>query len=229
MKILVVEDEKNISDIVIKYLKKSGFDCMLASNGFEALELFSKEKFHLILLDVMMPGINGFEVLESIRAISDVPIIMLTAKQEEVDRLKGFEKGADDYVVKPFSPRELISRVRVFMKRVYHNADELILIVGDLRLYTSTMKFEKSGVVIDLTGTEFKLLHTFMRHKGQILSREQLIELAFGIGYSGFDRNIDSYIKRIRNKLEDDPKSPKYLVTKYGVGYIFGGGIDDNT
>jgi len=229
LKILVVEDEKNISDIVIKYLVKNGFDCKLASNGFEALELFSKENFHLILLDVMMPGINGFEVLQNIREISDIPIIMLTAKQEEVDRLKGFEKGADDYVVKPFSPRELISRIKVFMKRVYNDSDEVVIVVGELKLYTSAMRLEKSGVKIDLTGTEFKLLHTFMRHKGQILSREQLIELSFGIGYSGFDRNIDSYIKRLRNKIEDNPKSPNYLVTKYGMGYIFGGESDDNS
>jgi len=229
MRILVVEDEKNISDIVVKYLEKDGYECVLASNGFEALELFSDIQFHLILLDVMMPGIDGFEVLERIREISDIPIIMLTAKQEEIDRLKGFDRGADDYVIKPFSPRELISRVKVFMRRVYHNADELILIIGDLKLYPTTMKVEKRGRVIDLTSTEFKLLHTFMRHKGQILSREQLIELSFGIAYTGFDRNIDSYIKRLRNKLEDNPKSPKYLITKYGAGYIFGGRDNDNT
>lgn len=229
MKILVVEDEKNISDIIEKYLKKNGFECKLASNGFEALELFSKEDFHLILLDVMMPGIDGFEVLENIRHFSDVPIIMLTAKQEEVDRLKGFEKGADDYVLKPFSPRELISRIKVFMKRIYHDTNELVLKEGDLKLFPNSMRLEKCGVIIDLTGTEFKLLHTFMRHRGQVLSREQLIELSFGVGYSGFDRNIDSYIKRLRVKIENNPKSPGYLVTKYGVGYIFGGGIDDNS
>jgi DNA-binding response OmpR family regulator len=223
--ILLVEDEKNISDIVVKYLTSNGYDCQLASNGFEALELFSKKKFHLVLLDVMMPGIDGFEVLERIREISEVPVIMLTAKQEEVDRLKGFECGADDYVVKPFSPRELMSRIKVFLRRVYNETEEIALVVGAIKVYPESMRVEKLGRQIDLTGTEFKLLMTFIRHKGQILSREQLIELSFGLGYDGFDRNIDSYIKRIRNKIEDNPKSPKYLVTKYGVGYIFGGGF----
>lgn len=229
MRILVVEDEKNISDIVLEYLIRNGFECQLATNGFEALELFSKEPFQLILLDVMMPGIDGFEVLERIRDISDVPVIMLTARQEEVDRLKGFERGADDYVVKPFSPRELVSRVKVFMKRVYQESDEIVLSIGEIKLYSQSMRVEKNSVLIELTGTEFKLLHTFMRHKGQILTREQLIELSFGVGYNGFDRNIDSYIKRLRSKIEDNPKSPNYLITKYGLGYIFGGEIDDNT
>lgn len=229
MKILLVEDEKNISDIVVKYLRKNGYECFLATNGFEALEMFAKDSFHLVLLDIMMPGIDGFEVLKRIREVSEIPVIMLTAKQDEVDRLKGFEVGADDYVIKPFSPRELVSRVRVFMRRVYNKEDELLLQVGEIKLYSNSMKVEKSGSLIELTGTEYKLLFTFMRHKGQVLSREQIIERSFGIDYSGFDRNIDSYIKRLREKIEDDPKSPRYLITKYGLGYIFGGGLDDNS
>lgn len=229
MRILVVEDEKNISDIVMKYLKKNGYECELANNGFEALEKFSKQVFHLILLDVMMPGIDGFEVLLRIRETSDVPVIMLTARQEEIDKLKGFEIGADDYVVKPFSPRELMSRIKVFLKRVYNENNEMVIKNGKLKLYTISMKVEKDGSIIDLTGTEFKLLHTFMRNKGQILSREQLIGQSFGFDYDGFDRNIDSYIKRLRYKIEDDPKLPKYLITKYGLGYVFGGEKDDNS
>ncbi len=229
LKILVVEDEKDISDIVLKYLVKNGYECKLACDGFEALELFSKETFHLILLDVMMPGIDGFEVLMRIRETSDVPIIMVTAKQEEIDKLKGFEKGADDYVIKPFSPRELVSRVKVFLKRVYNETDEIVLRVGDLKLYTNSLNVTKGNTKLELTGTEIKLLLTFMRNKGQTLSREQLIDLSFGVDYDGFDRNIDSYIKRLRHKIETNPKTPEYLITKYGVGYVFGGGIDDNT
>lgn len=221
--ILVVEDQSDISDIVMKYLKSSGYSCDLARNGFEALECFSMNTYHLILLDVMMPGIDGFEVLTRIREISDVLVIMLTAKEEEIHRLKGFEKGADDYVVKPFSPRELMGRVKVFLKRIYQNTDEIVLEQGELKLFTGSMKLQKSHVDIDLTATEFKLIHTFMRNKGQILTREQLIEQSFGQGYDGFDRNIDSYIKRIRQKIEEDPKNPTILVTKYGVGYVFGG------
>ncbi len=221
--ILVVEDQLDISDIILKYLENSGYTCDLAKNGFEALESFSKNTYHLILLDVMMPGIDGFEVLARIREISDIPIIMLTAKQEEIDRIKGFEKGVDDYVVKPFSPRELMSRVKVFLKRIYQTADEIILIEGELKLFTRSMKLQKANVDLDITTTEFKLIHTFMRNKGQILTREQLIEQSFGQGYDGFDRNIDSYIKRIRQKIEEDPSKPMILITKYGAGYVFGG------
>lgn len=221
--ILVVEDQLDISDIILKYLENSGYTCDLAKNGFEALESFSKNTYHLILLDVMMPGIDGFEVLARIREISDIPIIMLTAKQEEIDRIKGFEKGVDDYVVKPFSPRELMSRVKVFLKRIYQTADEIILIEGELKLFTRSMKLQKANVDLDITTTEFKLIHTFMRNKGQILTREQLIEQSFGQGYDGFDRNIDSYIKRIRQKIEEDPSKPTILITKYGAGYVFGG------
>jgi len=229
LRILVVEDEKNISDITIKYLESNGYDCDLSNNGFDALEKFSKQVFHLVLLDVMMPGIDGFEVLSRIRETSEVPVIMLTAKQEEVDKLKGFDIGVDDYVVKPFSPRELMSRIKVLLKRVYNENDEMILKYGELKLYPVSMKVEKEGSIVDLTGTEFKLLHTFMRNSGQVLSREQLIDQSFGVGYDGFDRNIDSYIKRLRHKIEDDPKSPKYLVSKYGLGYVFGGGMYDHS
>lgn len=223
-KILIVEDESEISSIVIKYLEKNGFDCILAENGLEALQKFSEHSFHLIILDIMMPGIDGFEVLQRIREISEVPVIMLTAKQEETDRLKGFQNGADDYVVKPFSPRELVERVKVFMKRIYNVGDEVILTCGEFRLYTASMKLTKHNEAIDLTSTEFKLLHALMRNLNQVLSREQLIELAFGVGYDGFDRNIDVYIKRIRQKIESDPKKPIYLKTKYGQGYVFDGG-----
>jgi len=222
LNILVVEDENSISDIVMKYLNRSGYE-------FEALALFAEQNFHLVILDIMMPGINGFEVLKRIRDVSEIPVIMLTAKQEEIDRLKGFEIGADDYVVKPFSPKELVSRVKVFMKRVYNETDTFILKVGEIKLFPESMKVEKNGLTIELTGTEYKLLYTFMRHKGQVLSRDQIIEMTFGVDYCGFDRNVDTYIKRLRDKIEDESKSPKYLITKYGLGYVFGGGIDDNS
>lgn len=229
MKILVVEDEKNISDIIVKYLIKNSYDVELAVNGFEALEKFSNSSFHLVILDIMMPGIDGFEVLSKIREISDIPVIMLTAKGEEIDKLNGFDTGADDYIVKPFSPRELVSRVKVFMKRVYNESDELIIKIGEIKLFPNSMQVKKNGNIVELTSTEFKLLHTFMKNKGQILTREQLIELSFGIDYNGFDRNIDSYIKRLRQKIENNPKKPKYLITKYGLGYVFGGNLSDNS
>ncbi len=223
-RILVVEDEADISSIVMKYIEKNGYEGRLAENGFEALELFSEEQFHLVVLDIMMPGIDGFEVLARIREISEVPVIMLTAKQEEVDRIKGFEEGADDYVVKPFSPRELMSRIKVFLKRIYNDNDELVLSYEDLKLYTSSMKLYRGNEEIELTSTEFKLLFVMMRNMNQVLTREQIIESAFGMDYEGFDRSIDTYIKRIRQKIEPNPKQPLYLKTKYGSGYVFGGG-----
>ncbi|BEP28327.1 response regulator transcription factor [Helicovermis profundi] len=221
--ILIVEDQKEISSIVVKYLIKESYNTFVAENGFEALELFSRQSFHLVLLDVMMPGIDGFEVLKEIRNISEVPVIMLTAREAETDRIKGFDFGADDYVVKPFSPRELVRRIKVVFRRLYNETDEIVLQVENLKLYTKSMKLQKDGEYINITSTEFQLLHTFIKNKGLVLSREQLIEKSFGYDYDGFDRNIDTYIKRLRQKIEDNPKKPKYLVTKYGVGYIFGG------
>lgn len=200
-----------------------GYGVYVAGNGFEALDFFNKQVFHLVLLDIMLPGISGFEVLKEIRKISDVPVIMLTAKQEEIDRLKGFEIGADDYVVKPFSPRELMKRIRVFLKRIYHDSDEIIYSFGELNLHTKSMKLFKGENEISLTSAEYRLLFALFKNKGQVLTREQIITLAYGDDYEGFDRNIDSYIKRIRQKIENDPKKPEILTTKYGAGYIFGG------
>lgn len=221
--VLVVEDQKEISRIVIKYLENEGYKYMLAEDGFDALDTFNKHSFHLVLLDIMMPGIDGFAVLNEIRKISDIPVIMLTAKQEEVDRLKGFDFGADDYVVKPFSPRELMRRIKAMFRRVYNESDEVILYANQLKLYTKSMRLFKDDNEIEITSTEYHLLYTFMKNKGQILTREQLIEMSFGNQYEGFDRNIDSYIKRLRQKIEDDPKKPTILLSKYGAGYVLGG------
>lgn len=222
-RLLLVEDEVEIGKIVIKYAEKNGYQCHWAKNGLEALEAFANQPYHLVLLDVGLPGIDGFEVLGRIRASSDVPIIMVTAKQEEVDRLKGFRDGADDYVIKPFSPRELMERIKVFLKRTYHAKEEVILQLDGLRLYTASMKVTLKDLDVGLTGAEFKILQVLMTHQGHVLTRDQLLNLAFGELYDGVDRNIDSYIKRIRQKIEEDPKQPKYLRTKYGLGYVFGG------
>lgn len=222
-KILVVEDQKEIRDLIAKYLKKEGYDVVVASQGFEALEIFENQDIHLILLDVMMPGIDGFEVLTQIRKISEVPVIMITAKQEEIDRLRGFNLGVDDYVVKPFSPRELVKRVQVFLKRIYNEGSEIVYQYQNIRLYTKNLMLMRDQQEIDLTAAEYKVLLALMKNKGQILSRDQLIEQAFGAEYEGYDRNVDSFIKRIRQKIEVDPKNPKLLITKYGAGYIFGG------
>ena len=222
-KILVIEDQQEIRELIAKYLRNEGYEVVVAKQGFEALEAFENQNIHLILLDVMMPGIDGFQVLEEIRKISEVPVIMLTARQEEVDRLKGFQLGVDDYVSKPFSPRELIKRIQVFLKRVYHEGNEIVYQYQNIRLFSKSFTLMKDQDQIEITAAEYKVLAAFMKNKGQILSREQLIEQAFGEDYEGYDRNIDSFIKRIRQKIEDDPKNPKLLITKYGAGYIFGG------
>lgn len=221
--ILLVEDQEEISAIVSKYLDNEGYDSFVAKNGFEALEYFNDHEYHLVILDVMMPGIDGFEVLKEIRKISDIPVIMLTARQEEVDRIKGFDIGADDYVVKPFSARELVSRIKAILKRTYHENEEIIYSFDNLKLYEKSMKLYKDNKEVELTSVEFKILFTFFRNKGQVLSRDRLIELSFGPEYEGYDRNIDSYIMRIRQKIEEEPKEPRFLKTKYGSGYVFGG------
>lgn len=222
--ILLVEDHKDISNIIIKYLEKEGYSYELAEDGFQALEIFSKDTFHLIILDIMMPGIDGFQVLKEIRNISNIPVIMLTAKEQEVDRLRGFEYGADDYVVKPFSPRELMQRVNVLLKRLYDKRDRKTIEVDSFKLYIDDERLTKGQVEIPISHREFLLLKAFMENRGSVLTREQLINIAFGMDYEGYDRNIDSHIKRLRQKIEEDSKKPKYIRTKYGAGYIFGGG-----
>ena len=221
--ILVVEDQPEIRDVVSKYLEKEGYGYYLAKDGFEALEIFNSSTVHLVLLDIMMPGIDGFEVLKEVRKVSEVPVIMMTARQEEVDRLRGFNTGADDYVVKPFSVKELMLRIKRFLKRIYHDSDEIVYQYKDLSLHAKSMKLYKKNDEIPITAAEYSLLLVMFKNQGQVLTREQLIELAYGNEYEGYDRNIDSYIKRIRQKIEDDPKNPQVLITKYGAGYIFGG------
>ena len=227
-KILIIEDEKNISEIVAKYLEKEGYTTLIANDGIEGLALFRDSNPDLVISDVMMPTIDGFEVLREIRLISDVPVIMLTAKQEEVDRLKGFENGADDYVTKPFSPKELVRRVMVMLKRTYKVIEyKQVLIEGELKLDLNKQKLYKNEDEIDITSKEFQIIYAFFKNPRQILSREQLIELAFSNGFDGFDRTIDAHVKKIRHKIEEDTKNPKYLKTKYGAGYIFGGSNED--
>jgi len=221
--ILVVEDQAEIRSIVEQYLLKEGYLVLTASDGFQALELFNNHTVHLVLLDVMMPGIDGFEVLREIRNVSELPIIMLTARQDEVDRVRGFRTGVDDYVVKPFSVKELMLRIRRLLTRVYHESDEIIYRYEGLSLHTASMKLYCGENEIPLTTAEYQLLQALFRNQGRVMSREQLIEQAYGDDYEGYDRNIDSYIKKIRQKIEIDPRNPQILVTKYGAGYLFGG------
>lgn len=223
-KVLVIEDEKDIREVIFRYLENEGYDVIESDNGITGLSLFNDQRPDLVICDIMMSGIDGFEVLERIRGVSDVPVIMLTARHLESDRIKGFELGADDYVPKPFSAKELVKRVNVLIKRVYFsNSAGTAMIIGDMTLDTKTHKLYKKGEPIEITSKEFDIMYAFFKNPNTVLSREQLIELAFGYDYEGFDRTIDSHIKKIRQKIEDDTKNPVYLKTKYGAGYIFGG------
>lgn len=229
-RILVVDDEERIVDVVKAYLEKEGFQVLTAMDGEEAVNKFREEVIHLVVLDLMLPKLTGEEVCSKIRAVSDVPIIMLTAKVEEDDKLEGLAIGADDYITKPFSARELVGRVKALLRRAYREqgplADILNFNDGDLQIDIKKMRTLKKAVEIELTPYEFKVLTALLTNPGQVFSREQLVERAFGLDYEGFDRTIDSYIKNIRQKIEDDPKNPQYISTVYGVGYKFGGGKD---
>lgn len=223
--ILVVEDEKNISDVIAAYLEKENFNIFLAYDGEKAMELFSEETIHLIILDLMLPILSGEEVCKRVRSVSNVPIIMLTAKTEEEDKISGLSIGADDYVSKPFSPKELVSRVKALLRRSYRDntplAEKLYLNNGDLEVDINKMEVKKSDEEVLLTANEFKILFALISSPQQVLSREQLIEASFGYDYEGFDRTIDTHIKNIRHKIEDNPSTPKYIQTVYGAGYRF--------
>lgn len=223
-KILVIEDEVNIREIISQYLEIEGFEVIEAENGLQALSIFNKYDFNLVISDVMMPGIDGFEVLKTIRMVSDVPVIMLTAKAEEVDRLKGFKAGVDDYMTKPFSTKELVLRVKVWLKRVYGEEKQLIK-VGSFSMDLEKMLLYRDNENIVLTAKEFEIMKIFMQNKGQVFSREAIIEKAFGYDYEGYSRNIDAMIKKIRQKIEKNSKEPEFLKTKYGAGYVFGGDV----
>lgn len=224
-KILVVDDEKNILDVVKAYLEKEGFDIITAMDGEAALSILNKETIHLVVLDLMLPKLSGEEVCHRIRATSDIPIIMLTAKVDEDDRIEGISIGADDYLTKPFSARELVVRVRALLRRAYRDhsplADIMSFSNGDLKVDVPQMLVKKQGQVVSMTTNEFKVLVVLLSNPGQVFSREHLVEKAFGMDYDGFDRTMDTYIKNIRQKIEDNPKEPTYIYTIYGVGYKF--------
>ncbi|MVX63709.1 response regulator [Clostridium chromiireducens] len=224
-KILVVDDEQNILDVVKAYLEKEGFEVITAMDGEAALNIFNEETIHLIVLDLMLPKITGEEVCSKIRSSSNVPIIMLTAKADEEEKIEGISIGADDYLTKPFSVRELVVRVRALLRRAYRDfspmADILTFNNGDLEVDIKKMEVKKQGEAIVLTANEFKILKVLLTNVGQVFSREQLVEKAFGMDYEGFDRTVDTYIKNIRQKIEDNPKNPMYITTVYGLGYKF--------
>lgn len=226
-RILVVEDEKKIAEIVKAYLEKEGFDITVAQTGQKAISVL-KNKFDLIILDLMLPDMDGEDICQTIRKDSDIPIIMLTAKSEEEDRIKGLGIGADDYVVKPFSPRELVARVKALLRRTKGPKQSVSFNKGDLIIDSLRYEVKKDGVPVVLTPTEFKLLQCLAEHPEQIFSRLQLVNIILGYDFEGYDRTIDAHIKNIRHKIEEDPRDPSYIKTVYGVGYRFIGQPDED-
>lgn len=226
--ILIVDDEKKIVDVVEAYLLKEGFNTFIAKDGKEAIEMFAEYDIDLMILDIMMPKVNGFDVCMYIRSVSDTPIIILSAKVKEEDKLFGIQIGADDYITKPFSIRELISRVKAVLRRCYRESSPLAEYFsfnkGEVIVDFKKFKSFKNGKELKLTPNEFKLLKVLVINRGLVLSREQIVEKAFGIEFDGFDRTIDVHIKNLRYKIEDIPRRPKYIHTVYGVGYKFIGG-----
>jgi DNA-binding response OmpR family regulator len=221
-KILVVDDELKIVKLVRAYLERAGFTVVTAHDGQEALAVFRYERPNLVVLDLMLPGMDGLDVCRAIRRSSDVPIIMLTARDEEVDRLIGLELGADDYVVKPFSPREVVARVRAVLRRTEGQPLEPeVVIAGDVTLDLLHRTARVQGRPVELTATEFDLLTVLARHPGQVFTRMQLLDLVQGEAYEGYERTIDVHVKNLRRKLSDDPRNPRYIVTIRGMGYKF--------
>ncbi len=226
-RILIVEDEPKISEAVEAYLKKSEYDTLVAHNGKQALLLFESEHPDMLILDLMLPHISGEEVCIAVRKESRIPIIMLTAKASEDNKIDGLNIGADDYITKPFSPRELVARVNSLFRRCSDGISPLFNRVswnnGDLEVDFNNYTIKKQGTNLSLTPNEFKLLTTLMKYPNKTFTRDELIDLAFGIDFDGYDRTIDSHIKNLRAKIESDTANPVYILTVRGIGYKFGG------
>lgn len=225
-KILVVDDEKNISDIIKFNLKKDGYETLTAYDGEEALKLVDAENPDLIILDLMLPKIDGLEVCKQVKERNNIPIIMLTAKDSELDKVVGLEVGADDYVTKPFSNRELLARVKAHLRRqdvIDNSASEdkqKEIKIGNLIIDRSSYVVTRDNNKIDLTHREFDLINYLAENLGKVITREQLLEMVWGYDYYGDARAVDVTVRRLRQKLEEDPSNPEYLVTRRGVGYF---------
>jgi two-component system response regulator VicR len=227
-KILIVEDEKNISDILKFNLKKEGYDTIEAYDGEEAVNLALSQSPDLILLDIMLPKMDGFTVCRKLRQSISTPILMLTAKEEEVDKVLGLELGADDYITKPFSPRELMARVKANLRRIAPSEQvdtdkSHVNRLGDLTIDIDRYEIKREDTIIELTLREFELVKFLAAQKGTIFSRELLLEKVWGYEYYGDVRTVDVTVRRVREKLELDPANPQYIITKRGVGYYFNG------
>jgi len=220
--VLVVEDEIEIARVVRDYLRNAGFEVIVVGDGGSAVASVRSAKPDLLVLDLGLPGRDGLDVAREIRRWSDTPIVMLTARGDETDRIVGLEIGADDYIVKPFSPKELVARVRAVLRRSRTAArgDEVVR-AGDVEIDTAKMRVSVGGTQVDLTPTEFQLLATLAREPGRVFTRSQLLDAVHGVAIESYERAIDAHVKNIRRKIEPTPGSPRYVVTVHGVGYRF--------
>ena len=222
--IVIVEDEPSISEVVGLYLNRAGFEVTTFSDGLSAYEQFAKKLPDLVILDVMLPGMDGFSLIRSIRDRSDVPVIMLTSRREESDRIAGLELGADDYVVKPFSPQELVSRVRAVLRRAQSKSDAPVqgtIQIDNIKINPQTREVSIDGNNVILTAKEFDLLYHLAIHPRQVFSRDQLLESIWGLRDFIDPSTVTVHIRRLREKIEKDPTAPTHLVTSWGVGYKF--------
>jgi DNA-binding response OmpR family regulator len=227
-KVLVVDDEVKILEVIKSFLESRGYDVFTAENGGQAFSVFEKENVSFVILDLMLPDLPGEEICMRLRRKSRVPILMLTAKVEEEDLLKGLDIGADDYLTKPFRLKELHARMEAILRRV---SDEPVPLYrrmdfqdGDLVIDLESRSVRKNGKEASLTPNEFKILAALIKYPGRVFTRDELIGTAFGEDFDGYDRSVDSHIKNLRHKIETDPKNPVYIQTVHGVGYRFGGG-----
>lgn len=225
-KVLIVDDEPKIVEAVVAYLEKSGYNPFVSYDGEKALTLFNNVNPDLVVLDLMLPKISGEEICKIIRRNSRVPIIMLTAKISEEEKINGLNIGADDYVTKPFSPRELMARINSLLRRTDEGISPLFHTMSwnndDLQIDLNSYTVRKSGVLVNLTPIEFKLLCSLIKYPKKTFTREELIDTVLGTDYDGFERTIDSHIKNLRSKIEEDTTNPRYILTVRGVGYKFG-------
>jgi len=227
-KVLIVEDDVNISK-VIQINLESLYETVIVGDGESAIEIIKNNKFSAIILDIMLPGISGFDVIRTIKALKiDVPILVLTAKSQDVDKIFGLELGADDYITKPFNPRELVARVKALIRRVYEFNSKSKSNVENIEYESIKLNLEYNKVYVDnreinLTPREFQLLKVLITHKNKILTRDELIEYVWGRYFSGDTKTLDVHIRRLREKIEANPEMPRYIHTQWGVGYYFGG------
>ena len=222
-RILIVEDELDLANIIKDYLEKELYEVEICTEGDKAIEIFDKFKPSLVILDLMLPGMNGYEICQNIRIKSTIPILILSAKIDEFDKVKGLDLGADDYITKPFRPRELLARVNAQLRRsqVFNKENLEIIDLENIRIYTKEYKVEKNGRDLDLSRNEFELLVFLSKNSRQVFSREQLYERIWGFDSYGYLNTVTVTINRLRQKIEDNPKNPKYILTVWGVGYKF--------